>query len=124
MLKKQLTAAKSGQLGIPIEASVDGKVVPLRLTVLPRHRKYLDRWVEAGSRMGLLDADVSSDTPVELFIWVREKPDPAYFILSRMRKWVVLDYLHGVEIGAFRSFEEALYAIRPAVLPSISSPHK
>ena len=96
-----------------IEPSADGKVVPLRLHVLPRHRSYLDLWLKAGSRMGLCDADIGRGRDAEIFIWVRENPDPAYIIRAEGLDWVVFDHLRGGRLGTFRSFEAALFCIRP-----------
>lgn len=100
-----------------LEPSADGKVVPLRLAVLPRHRRYLDGWVRAGARMGLCDADVGGDRVAEVFVWVRENADPAYVVRADGMKWVVLDHLRARRLGAFLKFEDALACIRP-VTPS------
>ena len=100
-------------LPVPFEPSADGKVVPLRLHVLPRHRSYLDLWSRAGSRMGLCDADIGRGRDAEVFVWVRENPDPAYIIRAEGLDWVVFDHLRGGRLGAFRSFEAALFCIRP-----------
>ena len=95
------------------EPSADGKVVPLRLTILPRHRSYLLAWLQAGGRMGLCDADVASGDNAEVYIWVREHADPASAIRPEGMSWLVIDHLRGRKLGAFRSFEAALYCIRP-----------
>ena len=100
-------------LPVPVEPSADGKVVPLRLHVLPRHRSYLDLWIRAGSRMGLCDAAIGRRRDAEVFVWVRENPDPAYIIRAEGLDWVVFDHLRGGRLGAFRSFEAALFCIRP-----------
>lgn len=34
-------------------------IVPLRQGLLPRHREYLLRWLEAGQRMGVFDAEIT-----------------------------------------------------------------
>ena len=99
-----------------VEPSADGKVVPLRLHVLPRHRNYLQAWVTAGARMGLCDADVGTGRDAEIFIWVRENADPAYVIRAQGFSWVVYDHLRDRKLGAFRDFEAALYCIRPIVI--------
>ncbi len=96
-----------------VEPSADGRVVPLRLHVLPRHRAYLAAWVAAGARMGLCDADVGTGRDAEIFIWVRENPDPAYVIRASGFSWTVFDHLRNRKIGAFRDFEAALFCIRP-----------
>lgn len=107
------TSRSSRALPIVTEPSPDGKVVPLRLSVLPRHRSYLLAWVEAGHRMGLCDADVASGGEPEVYVWVRENADPAYVIRAEGMSWVVVDHLRARKLGAFRSFEAALYCIRP-----------
>lgn len=100
-------------------------VIPLKLGLLPRHREYLSRWLEAGSRMGLFDAEITP-SPLEghdgeaqvahVLVWVRENPDPAYMLRPHGMRWVLIDHLRGIEIGAYASFELALNTIRP-VLP-------
>ena len=114
-MRKSIGQAKNLPMSIPsvVEPSADGKVVPLRLHVLPRHRAYLDEWVRAGARMGLCDADVGRGRDAEVFVWVRENPDPAYIIRTEGFDWVVFDHLRGGRLGAFRSFEAALFCIRP-----------
>ena len=114
-MRKTTGTAKSAASPTPtfVERSPDGKVVPLRLNVLPRHRHYLDQWLRAGARMGLCDADVGRGTAAEVFVWVRENPDPAYIIRAEGLAWVVFDHLRGGRLGAFRSFEDALFRIRP-----------
>lgn len=96
-----------------LEPSADGKVVPLRLQVLARHRAHLAAWIEAGARMGLCDADVATGRNAEIFVWVRENPDPAYAIRAEGLSWVVYDHLRARRLGIFRDFEAALYCIRP-----------
>lgn len=100
-----------------VEPSADGKVVPLRLNVLPRHRAYLQAWLEAGCRMGLCDADIGAGRDAEIFIWVRENPDPAYVVRAQGLSWVVSDHLRDRKLGSFRDFEAALFCIRPITLP-------
>ena len=114
-MRKSIGQAKNQPMSVPlvVEPSADGKVVPLRLHVLPRHRAYLDEWVRAGARMGLCDADVGRGRTAEVFVWVRENPDPAYIIRAEGLDWVVSDHLRGGRLGAFRSFEAALFCIRP-----------
>ena len=96
-----------------LEPSADGRVVPLRLHVLPRHRAYLTAWVAAGARMGLCDADVGTGRNSEIFIWVRENADPAYVIRASGLSWMVFDHLRDRKLGAFRDFEAALFCMRP-----------
>ena len=98
------------------EPSADGKIVPLRLHVLPRHRAYLQAWVTAGGRMGLCDADVGAGRDAEIFIWVRENADPAYAVRAEGFSWVVFDHLRARRLGAFRDFEAALFSIRPIAI--------
>ena len=114
-MRRTTGMAKRAALPIPtvVEPSPDGKIVPLRLQVLPRHRSYLGSWVRAGARMGLCDADVGRGPVAEVFVWVRENPDPAYIIRAEGLHWVVSDPLRGAQLGAFRSFEDALFCIRP-----------
>ena len=96
-----------------LEPSADGKIVPLRLHVLPRHRAYLQAWITAGARMGLCDADVGTGRDAEIFIWVRENADPAYAIRPQGLSWAVYDHLRQRRMGVFRDFEAALFSIRP-----------
>lgn len=103
-------------------------VVPLRQGVLPRHREYLSRWLEAGLCMGLFDAEIatplhrhtvlSDETPIEhVLVWVRENPNPAYMLKPQGMRWVLIDHLRSHELGHYASFEVALNTIRP-VLPT------
>jgi len=101
----------------------DSNVVSLRLRLLPRHREYLARWLQAGASMGLCDADVSPRTPTDspvmlehVLVWVRENADPAYMIRPEGMRWLVIDHVRDHKLGSFPSFEAALYCIRP-VLP-------
>lgn len=114
-MSRQISSRTSTARPVPsvVEPSADGKVVPLRLHVLPRHRRYLQAWVTAGGRMGLCDADVGTGRDVEIFIWVRENADPAYAIRAQGLSWVVFDHLRQRRLGAFRDFEAALFSIRP-----------
>ena len=91
-------------------------VVEFRLRVATRHREHLARWLKAGHRMGLHDADASH--PDQVVIWVRENPDPAYLIEADGRHWVVNDCIRGDRpLGRYRTFEEALHSIRPVLTP-------
>lgn len=94
-------------------------VIPLRLSFLPRHREYLMRWLDAGACMGLCDVDVaarSDDGLIEhVLVWVRENADPAYLVRPEGMTWVLIDHLRDHRLGAFKSFEAALYAIRPVL---------
>ena len=113
MPRNAVPTSRSRALPIVTEPSPDGKVVPMRLSVLPRHRAYLLAWLHAGGRMGLCDADVANGDHAEIYVWVRENPDPAYAIRAEGMSWMVIDHLRGRKLGAFRSFEAALYCIRP-----------
>ena len=89
-------------------------VVEFRYRLVGRQREHLARWLKAGRRMGLHDADAAN--PEQVFIWVRENPDPAYSIDADGRHWVVRDCIRGSRpLGRFRSFEEALNSIRPVL---------
>jgi hypothetical protein len=94
-------------------------VVPMRLRLLPRHREYLMRWLEAGAAMGLCDADTSSGDGHEpnehVLVWVRENADPAYMIRAEGLRWQLIDQVRNHRLGSFPSFEGALYAIRPVL---------
>ncbi|GAJ28775.1 hypothetical protein [Acidomonas methanolica] len=98
-------------------------VVPFRLGILPRHREYLSRWLDAGQCMGIFDADIAitrlrdtSEVLDHVLIWVRENADPAYMIRPQGTHWVLIDQIRGNALGSYRSFELALHTIRP-VLP-------
>ncbi|GBQ21185.1 hypothetical protein [Tanticharoenia sakaeratensis] len=106
-----------------VESAVISNVVPLRQDVLPRHREYLARWLDAGLRMGLCDADIYSDSRPgcgevvnHVLVWVRESADPAYLIRPQGMRWVLIDQIRESDLGIYSSFEAALNAIRP-VLP-------
>lgn len=105
----------------------NGTVVPLRQGLLPRHREYLCRWVEAGQRMGVFDAEITpasqdainfdGTAPVDhVLVWVRENPDPAYMLRPHGMRWKLIDQIRDHELGSYASFELALNTIRP-VLP-------
>ena len=70
----------SAQLSAPVQTSFRSNVVPIKLCVTQRHRAYLFRWLEAGERMGLHDAEIAYCTPDGdcpdgiVLIWVRESP--------------------------------------------------
>ncbi|CUW47203.1 hypothetical protein ATCC53582_01310 [Novacetimonas hansenii] len=94
-------------------------VIPLRQGFLPRHYEYLMRWLEAGTCMGLCDVDVASAEDGEgiehVLVWVRENADPAYMIQPEGMRWVLIDQLRERRLSSYRSFEAALYAIRPVL---------
>lgn len=98
-------------------------VVPFRQAVLPRHREYLSRWLNADLCMGLCDADIfvsDGDTGAVgsemVLVWVRESADPAYIIRPEGLRWVVVDAIRDYELSRQTSFEHALNFVRP-VLP-------
>ncbi|GBR05728.1 hypothetical protein [Acetobacter oeni] len=97
-------------------------VVPFRQGVLPRHREYLARWLNAGLCMGLCDADIFIDDDAgycgaeQILVWVRESADPAYIIRPAGSRWMVVDAIRGHLLSKQDSFELALNFIRP-VLP-------
>ncbi|MCQ8239454.1 hypothetical protein [Rhizosaccharibacter radicis] len=92
-------------------------VVPMRLRILPRHREYLARWLDAGASMGLCDADACADgvEPDHVLVWVRENADPAYMIRPEGLRWHLIDQVRNSRLGSFPRFENALYAIRPVL---------
>ncbi|MCH4024559.1 MAG: hypothetical protein LKH33_11815 [Acetobacter sp.] len=97
-------------------------VVPFRLSVLPRHKEYLGKWLDAGLPMGICDADICQEMFSEtqhsdqVMIWVRETSAPAYTIHPEGTKWIVVDAIRGRELTRQASFEDALHFVRP-VLP-------
>lgn len=103
-------------------AGYTSNVIPFRLSVLPRHREYLARWLSAGLCMGLCDADIFIDDEVgscdaeQILIWVRESADPAYIIRPIGSCWMVVDAIRGNMLSQQTSFELALNFVRP-VLP-------
>ncbi|AOX19446.1 hypothetical protein [Kozakia baliensis] len=104
-------------------SSFHENVIPLRFSVLPRHREYLSRWLDAGSCMGICDADIALDNHAgqkdmiaHVLIWVRENADPAYMIRPKGLRWVLIDQIREHELGVYASFELALHRVRP-VLP-------
>lgn len=112
----------SAQLSAPVQTSFRSNVVPIKLCVTQRHRAYLFRWLEAGERMGLHDAEIAYCTPDRdcpdgiVLIWVRESPDPAYRLLPDRMRWLVMDHLRDHPLGRFSSFEAALHFIRPVIV--------
>jgi hypothetical protein len=100
-------------------AHASSTVVAFRLALTDRHRESLARWVKAGQRMGLHDAQICADPDQpagrgqQAVIWVRENADPAYAVIPRHGAWQVKDCIRSRALGEFRSFEEALDFIRP-----------
>ncbi|WP_173569854.1 hypothetical protein [Acetobacter conturbans] len=96
-------------------------VIPFRMAILPRHKEYLGRWLEAGMRMGLCDAEICIDDEAsyadaeQVLVWVRENASPAYLIHPEGNRWVVVDALRDNVLSVEHSFELALDFIRPAL---------
>jgi len=107
-------------LAVPFYDSTPiSNVIPLRTGLLPRHREYLMRWLNAGTPMGLCDVDVYRDETTQteqVLVWVRENADPAYMVQAEGMRWVLFDQLREHRLGTYGSFEAALNTIRP-VLP-------
>src|SRR5260370_19125109 len=109
------------------EIAFTANVVPFRLRVTERHHSNLLRWLEAGSRMGLHDAEVVYRTPQGgrhdgyVLIWVRENPDPAYRVVPIGIRWSVIDHLRNRTLGRFATFEAALDFIRPFAATNVAS---
>jgi hypothetical protein len=103
------------------EPGFQPNIVPIRLHVTQRHRLHLQRWLEAGRRMGLHDAEIVYETPDGphpaglVLIWVREAPDPAYRVLPDRMRWCVVDHRRDHVLGQFSGFEAALNFIRPVL---------
>ncbi|RFP02371.1 hypothetical protein BGC31_12990 [Komagataeibacter xylinus] len=98
-------------------------VVSLRQGLLPRHREYLMRWLQADACMGLCDADITdrdeNDEPdmEHVLVWVRENANPAYMVRpdGKGMGWVLIDQIRERPLATYRSFEAALHAIRPVL---------
>jgi hypothetical protein len=104
----------------PSQASDGDNVVVLRQRLLAHHRTVLNRWLEAGRRMGLCDASIcragpGHAEPDHVVVWVRENPDPAYVIAAEGMSWRVTDCIHGRILAYHASFEAALHFIRPVL---------
>lgn len=104
----------------------EAMIIPMRQKILPRHRLLLMRWLEAGEKMGLLDAQIipqSSHSSKNysfyeyVVIWVRENSNPAYLIEPKGTNWCLIDALQKREIGRYQDFTTALNHIRPALHP-------
>jgi hypothetical protein len=91
------------------------------VAITERHRVYVARWLAAGTRMGLHDAQLCSvdldgrPTERHVVIWVRENADPAYAVMPRGMQWQVLDCIHRHPLGLFPNLEAALNFIRPVL---------
>lgn len=96
-------------------------VVSLRQGLLPRHREYLMRWLQAGACMGLCDAEVADhdeydEADIEhVLVWVRENANPAYMVRPEGMGWVLIDQIRERPLATYRTFEAALHAIRPVL---------
>ena len=107
-------------LRVPEEVR-SGNVVEFRLSLLPRHGALLNRWLEAGRRMGLCDASVYPPEPTDgpttdyVLVWVRENSEPAYMVTPEGMRWVVTDCVRHRVLARVRSFGEALHLIRPVL---------
>ena len=93
----------------PIQIRDDENVVTLRQRFLAHHRTVLNRWLQAGRRMGLCDASVclagpGQAEPDHVVVWVRENPDPAYMIAAEGMSWRVSDCIQGRVPGASCQF--------------------
>lgn len=104
----------------PIQACEGANIVMLRQRLLAHHRTVLNRWLDAGRRMGLCDASVCNAGPGQaepdyVVVWVRENPDPAYMIAAEGMNWRVTDCIRGQILARHASFEAALHFIRPVL---------
>jgi hypothetical protein len=101
---------------------VDGlNIVYLYQRVTLRHTELLARWLQAGRRMGLCNAEAFHPGRHDrqrdyILVWVRENADPAYMVHAEGTGWVVTDTVRQAELAQLSSFEAALHFIRP-VLP-------
>lgn len=100
----------------------ESNVIALCAHLTDSHVQYLARWLKAGQRMGLCDADIVKVTGApkvgaqrQVVIWVRESADPAYLIGPIGLRWIVTDAIRDNIIGEYKSFESALAAIRPVI---------
>jgi hypothetical protein len=113
---------KSPDRSPEIEAAVVSNVVPLHPRVMPRHTALLARWLAAGQRMGLCNAQAfypgksERDQRDYVLVWVRENADPAYMVHPEGTAWVVTDLVRQMVLMRLASFGAALNYIRP-VLP-------
>ena len=104
----------------PMQGCDGENVVVLRQRLLAHHRTVLNRWLEAGRRMGLCDASVCLSGPGRaeadyVVVWVRENPDPAYLIAAEGMSWRVTDCIRDRILARHASFEAALHFIRPVL---------
>jgi len=89
---------------------------------MPRHTALLARWLAAGQRMGLCNAEAFYPGKSErnrrdyVLVWVRENADPAYMVHPEATGWVVTDLVRQMVLVRQPSFVAALNFIRP-VLP-------
>ncbi len=103
-------------------------VLQFRLRLNEGHEAQLRRWLKAGTRMGLHDAQVAHRTPDGkshdgyVLIWVRENPDPAYRVIPDGIRWAVVDHIRNYTLGRFATFNAALAFIRPFAPPRAGTP--
>lgn len=113
---------KRPERSLVIEATVATNVVPLHPRVMPRHTALLARWLAAGQRMGLCNAQAfypGKSEPQQrdyVLVWVRENADPAYMVHPEGTVWVVTDMVRQMVLVRLSTFGAALNFIRP-VLP-------
>jgi hypothetical protein len=113
---------KRPNLSPVLEAAVVTNIVPLHPRVMPRHTALLARWLAAGQRMGLCNAQAfypgksERDRRDYVLVWVRENADPAYMVHPEGAGWVVTDMVRQKLLVRLSSFGAALNFIRP-VLP-------
>jgi hypothetical protein len=105
-----------------IGPTVAKNVVLLHPRVMPRHTALLARWLAAGQRMGLCNAQAFYPGKSEphqrdyVLVWVRENADPAYMVHPEGAGWVVTDMVRQMVLARMSNFAAALNFIRP-VLP-------
>lgn len=105
-----------------VEGAASMNVVSLHPRILPRHTALLARWLAAGQRMGLCNAQAFYPGKAErgqrdyVLVWVRENADPAYMVHPEGAVWAVTDVVRQQALVRSSSFGAALNFIRP-VLP-------
>jgi hypothetical protein len=116
---------KSAAPAFAAEPVMAANVIPLRQRVTARHNALLARWLAAGERMGLCDAQAfRQDAPRQgdyVLVWVRENPSPAYMVEPVGMRWVVTDLLRDQELARLSSFAVALNFIRPVLSVEIAA---
>jgi hypothetical protein len=105
-----------------IETYAAMNVVPLYPRIMPRHIELLARWLAAGQKMGLCNAQAFYPGKNErgqrdyVLVWVRENADPAYMVQPEGNAWVVTDMVRQKVLVRETNLAAALNFIRP-VLP-------